>query len=388
MGGFKLACTKEEGREVLMYKYQYQSRLGDDIWEGVLQSWDFRKLLEGHKIDFPSTSEAEIDDRSKGDALSKGIALLQITWFIIQLIARRVQGLTITELELTTAVLAGLNSVMYVFWWNKPLDVRCPIIIRTKAVERMLAERPVEEHEWKFVLSSARSLCQTVWALVDLLFHSLLTFLAWCLCAIRRSSTKLIYDSTPDPEQLNNGSSSDASIGKNKTSELGRRDNNVGASVEEKEKITRAASEPSPVAEPMSNNENNTGVKLYNRMKEVTRAVLAFAKNATGKLILIPRIIMFMPFDEILHPASAAFLIEEYKDSREKIHNKSSLKLLFNEWDIDWIMSMIFFCDDTDAKPLLYFSAVAGAAFGSIHCAAWNFDFPSHFERKIGRAHV
>ena len=62
MGGFKLACTKEEGREVLMYKYQYQSRLGDDIWEGVLQSWDFRKLLEGHKIDFPSTSEAEIDD--------------------------------------------------------------------------------------------------------------------------------------------------------------------------------------------------------------------------------------------------------------------------------------------------------------------------------------
>ena len=79
--------------------------------EGVLRFWNFRKLLQEHKIDFPSTTEEEIDDRSKGDALSKGIALLQITWFIIQLIARRVQGLTITELELTTAALAGLNHL-------------------------------------------------------------------------------------------------------------------------------------------------------------------------------------------------------------------------------------------------------------------------------------
>ena len=160
MGGFKLACSQEEAYEddmggwiswrALQEEYAYRSRLSVGIWEGVLQLRRFQYLLEEHKIDFPSTSEAEIDDRSKGDALSKGIALLQITWFIIQLIARRAQGLTITELELTTAALAGLNSVMYVFWWNKPKDVRCPVVIRTKAVENMLAERPVESHEWTF----------------------------------------------------------------------------------------------------------------------------------------------------------------------------------------------------------------------------------------------
>ena len=143
MGGFKLACSREEYFYVRR-EHRYQSRLGDGIWEGVLQFDKFKDLLQEQKIEFPSTTEVEIDDRSKGDALSKGIALLQITWFIIQLIARRVQGLTITELELTMAALAGLNSVMYVFWWNKPLDVRCPIVIRTKAVEKMLAERPVE----------------------------------------------------------------------------------------------------------------------------------------------------------------------------------------------------------------------------------------------------
>ena len=83
-------------------------------------------------------------------------------------------------MELTTAALAGLNSVMYVFWWNKPLDVRCPIVIRTKAVEKMLAERPVEEHEWKFGhpydfrlfvylrVVFLRAFSSEVWAFVDL----------------------------------------------------------------------------------------------------------------------------------------------------------------------------------------------------------------------------
>ena len=114
MGGFKLVYLDKEsvsgGFPLLHDQYRYHSRLGDGIWEAVLQFEALMELLQKHKIDFPSTTEAEIDDRSKGDALSKGIALLQITWFIIQLIARRVQGLAITELELTTAALAGLNS--------------------------------------------------------------------------------------------------------------------------------------------------------------------------------------------------------------------------------------------------------------------------------------
>ena len=74
--------------------------------------------------------------------------------------------------------------------------------------------------------------------------------------------------------------------------------------------------------------------------------------------------------------------MENYRDARGKIHNKSSLKLLFDEDDMDWIMSMIFYCENTDAKPLLYFSAVAGAAFGSIHCAAWTITSACSLQRK------
>ena len=78
----------------------------------------------------------------------------------------------------------------------------------------------------------------------------------------------------------------------------------------------------------------------------------------------------------------------EHRDAREYIRIESRFNLLFNEGDMDWIMSMIFYSEeaDSDAKPILYFSAIAGAAFGSIHCAAWNFDFPSRVEQIMWRA--
>lgn len=101
----------------------------------------FKDYLRAGRINFPTISEDEINDRSKGDALSKGIALLQLTWFIIQIMTRATQGLAISELELSTAALAGLKSVMYIFWWCKPRDVRFPVVIRARVLEERLAGR-------------------------------------------------------------------------------------------------------------------------------------------------------------------------------------------------------------------------------------------------------
>ncbi|KAG6905872.1 hypothetical protein DXG01_017179 [Tephrocybe rancida] len=75
-------------------------------------------------------SEEEILDRSKGDILSKIIVLLQVSWFILQVLARAIQHLPITELEISTIAFAALNFVTYFCWWNKPYDVQYPIIIR------------------------------------------------------------------------------------------------------------------------------------------------------------------------------------------------------------------------------------------------------------------
>lgn len=120
------------------------------VFQGVLKLDVLKLLLLEKLVEFPTISDNEIDDKSKGDALSKVIALVQLTWFVAQIIARASRGLAISELELTTAALAGMNSAMYFFWWGKPRDVRFPLEIRTKGVEKLLAERMVDDVEWEF----------------------------------------------------------------------------------------------------------------------------------------------------------------------------------------------------------------------------------------------
>ena len=144
--------------------------------------------------------------------------------------------------------------------------------------------------------------------------------------------------------------------------------------------------EPDPTANDVTDTVESSETSLFTHMKQMFGVAFRFAKDIIQKLIFIPRIVMFMPMDQILDPGLyAAFDPEQYNDGRGKIHNKSSLKLLFHEGDIGWIMTMIFYSEHADAKPLFYFSAIGGAAFGSIHCAAWNFEFPSHVEQMMWR---
>ncbi|KAF7369925.1 hypothetical protein MSAN_00622000 [Mycena sanguinolenta] len=74
-------------------------------------------------------NEEDIKDRSKGDALSKGVALLQGLWFIMQCVARVHQHLAVTQLEIATLAFAIVNIFIWLLWWNKPLDVQRPIVV-------------------------------------------------------------------------------------------------------------------------------------------------------------------------------------------------------------------------------------------------------------------
>ena len=73
--------------------------------------------------------EKEISSRSKADHISKAIAVLQLLWFIIQCIARKIQHLPTTSLELVTIAFGGISGVMYCVWWDKPMAVECPIVL-------------------------------------------------------------------------------------------------------------------------------------------------------------------------------------------------------------------------------------------------------------------
>lgn len=144
--------TPSESGTKHLYTYERVQEDSDAlIWEGLLRIDALKRLLQEDLIKLPTITAEEINDKSKGDALSKGVALLQLTWFVIQIVARSTQGLAISELELTTAALAGLNSIMYFFWWSKPRDVGSPVLIRTKHAEELLARRQSEVIEWKFM---------------------------------------------------------------------------------------------------------------------------------------------------------------------------------------------------------------------------------------------
>ena len=96
----------------------------------ILEANELEELSEAGKIEWPTITEEEIADRSKGDYLYKAIVLFQTTWFIIQCITRGAYGLAVTELEVVTLAFATLNGIIYYFWWDKPLDVRCSIAVR------------------------------------------------------------------------------------------------------------------------------------------------------------------------------------------------------------------------------------------------------------------
>ena len=121
MGGFKLVRANDE---VL---------LDDDSFCKVLRMWPEAspRFGETPEIVFPTITAAEIHDKGRGDFLSKAIVVLQSTWFIVQCIARGIEGIALTELELVTLALASLNGLMYYFWWDKPLGVKEPIKVYT-----------------------------------------------------------------------------------------------------------------------------------------------------------------------------------------------------------------------------------------------------------------
>ncbi|KZP07721.1 hypothetical protein FIBSPDRAFT_841008, partial [Athelia psychrophila] len=77
-------------------------------------------VRRGHLV--PPTA-AEISHRSKGDALSKGVAIAQTLWFVVECIARRAERLPVTSLEVMTLAYMVMSVAMYAAWWDKPFNV-------------------------------------------------------------------------------------------------------------------------------------------------------------------------------------------------------------------------------------------------------------------------
>jgi hypothetical protein len=110
----------------------------------ILDPTELAPYLQTGEIDI---TQKEIRDRSRGDVLSKGLVVVQTGWFILQCIARCVEHLPITEIELVTLAFATLNFVSYGLWWDKPLGVQCPY--RVGKGKPILHSKAEEEGEYE-----------------------------------------------------------------------------------------------------------------------------------------------------------------------------------------------------------------------------------------------
>ena len=127
-------------------------------------------LIRAGSIDPPILTARQIRDKSKGDAISKGLVILQVTWFVLQLLSRAIYHLETTQLEAGTFAFTVFNFIIYAAWWNKPLDVRCPHQVYWTLTDSKPKDHKPDEHVCAlisypladYVFSSSRSLFRRI----------------------------------------------------------------------------------------------------------------------------------------------------------------------------------------------------------------------------------
>ncbi|KAJ7843464.1 hypothetical protein B0H13DRAFT_2412615 [Mycena leptocephala] len=125
MGGF----VSSTGYPIVTKKQLEDSELGPEFLAGI-------KNVEAE----------DIMDKSKGDVLSKGLAMVQGLWFTTQCVARVHQRLAVTELEVATLAFAVVNLFIWLLWWDKPLDVQRQIVVGPAQLPEPLPIKPIHVH--------------------------------------------------------------------------------------------------------------------------------------------------------------------------------------------------------------------------------------------------
>ena len=96
----------------------------------------------------PSLSNDQIEDRSKGDFFTKGLAVIQVLWLAVQVISRGSNDHTISQLEIAVLAFSACACAIYIMYWQKPQGVNTTVSVpasrfaTANEMIRLAAERP------------------------------------------------------------------------------------------------------------------------------------------------------------------------------------------------------------------------------------------------------
>lgn len=88
-------------------------------------------LVRHRYIEYPKITRKEVWDRSKQDTFTKVVTAFQVGYLIIQCIARVIQRLAITTLELNAVAIVVCSLMTSYAWLHKPADVHTPVHIHS-----------------------------------------------------------------------------------------------------------------------------------------------------------------------------------------------------------------------------------------------------------------
>ncbi|KAI0059836.1 hypothetical protein BV25DRAFT_1918210 [Artomyces pyxidatus] len=131
-GRLSTEWTTRHGFSVIMGGFHYYK---DGQPQSPMSRDDVVVLVYSGNLVLPT--DEEIRNWSHSDVLSKALAIIQTLWFVVQAIARRMEGLPITQLEIMTLAYTTITVAMYVAWWDKPQNVGGPVRVAVKELPRL-----------------------------------------------------------------------------------------------------------------------------------------------------------------------------------------------------------------------------------------------------------
>lgn len=409
MGGYRLQCLRSQ-KNLIPSTYGRLVKAtfagGErQVWELPLSFETMQVAFNKGYIDIPFITKDEILDKNGRDGLSKALAMLQLTWFIIQIAARIRQGLAVTELELTTAALASLNIAMYISWWSKPTDIQCPTVITTKGLQdqdriwmhnvSLPSSRPADRDKSSSSLperaqftdeprtssplpddsESSADDVKTHYLIGQVVDKERVNLVTHYWDEFTKALRESLISVINAPAKLVIGL--------------------IGLASEIKAQIGVIWGGPSLQKSTCDHksavNDSSSPSKAY-----TSRTSYIFAKKVQRTISLIWETITHLFLAVLYYPILAILgsrrKVEKTGSGSEhepitpdKVENMSTVKLMFNMEALCFVMNMVFFCEDVASAPFFCLSAFSGAIFGMIHCLAWNFEFPSTVEQVLWR---
>ena len=129
MGGFQVEL-KGESASLRIGEDNSDIIQLEDGFRFTIRLEDLLILMKADLLSAPDISLHDLEDRNKSDQFARVITFLQVLYFAFQFFGRLGYNLPISTLELST--IAFIYSALFVeyFWWDKPLDLRTPTVVK------------------------------------------------------------------------------------------------------------------------------------------------------------------------------------------------------------------------------------------------------------------